>query len=206
MSSLEHFQLCCGLPVEKPFISVATEPSSDNYVENIIRHTVPINREQYGPNGAPFQARVFLRSHDCQVLCVGDKCDNCGTTETSMQKSSKAKAVKEAQPKNRLVATIHEQRVRSKQMEEMIAALDAEIEKNSIPVNETLEKDILEIFADNPSMEVTPHMRVFWEQQRKLIASSKFGRRYHPHIIRYFVSHCMQNHQQHIRSYKSLEF
>ncbi|XP_028394454.1 uncharacterized protein LOC114518646 [Dendronephthya gigantea] len=129
-----------------------------------------------------------------------------------MQKSSKAKAVKEARPvpakaplsatsKERLVATIQEQRVLTKQMEEKIAALEAEIEKNSIPVNEALEKDILAIFADNPSIEVTPHMRVFWEQQRKLVASPKFGRRYHPQIIRF----CLSLHAKSPAAYKELQ-
>ncbi|CAB4038849.1 Hypothetical predicted protein [Paramuricea clavata] len=39
-----------------------------------------------------------------------------------------------------------------------------------------MEKDILAILADR-SDEVTPHMKVFWEQQRKLLAMPKFGRR-----------------------------
>ena len=212
LSSLEQFQLCNGLPVDEPFISVAVDPSSDNCFASIIRHTVPINREQYEANGPPFQTRVFLRSHDCHVLCDGDKCDNCVTREKSIQNSSKAKAVKEALPvpakaplsatsKGRLVATIQEQRVLSKELEEKIAALEAEIEKNSVAVNETLEKDLLEIFANNPSMEVTPHMNVFWEQQRKLIASSKFGRRYHPHIIRF----CLSLHAKSPAAYKELQ-
>ena len=89
----------------------------------------------------------------------------------------------------------------SKQMEEKIAALEVEIEKNSVAVNETLEKDLLEIFANNPSMEVTPHMKVFWEQQRKLIASPKFGRRYHPHIIRF----CLSLHAKSPAAYKELQ-
>ena len=126
----------------------------------IIRHTVPINPEQYEAKGPQFQTQVFLRSHDCHVLCDGDKCDNCVTREKSIQKSSKAKAVKEALPvpakaplsatsKGRPVATIQEQHILSKQMEEKTAALEAQIEMNSVAVNETLEKDFLEIFANN---------------------------------------------------------
>ena len=89
----------------------------------------------------------------------------------------------------------------SKELEEKIAALEAEIEKNGVAVNETLEKDLLEIFANNPSMEVTPHMKVFWEQQRKLLASPKFGRRYHPHIIRF----CLSLHAKSPAAYKELQ-
>ena len=86
-------------------------------------------------------------------------------------------------------------------MEEKITTLEAEIEKNSIVVNETLEKDLPEIFANNPCMEITPHMRVFWEQQRKLIASPTFGRRYHPQIIRF----CLSLHAKSPAAYKELQ-
>ena len=50
-----------------------------------------------------------------------------------------------------------------------------------------MENDILTILVD-ASDEVTLHMRVFWEQRLKLLASPKFGRRYHPHIIRFCLS------------------
>ena len=50
-------------------------------------------------------------------------------------------------------------------------------------------------------MEVTPHMKVFWEQQRKLIAAPKFGRRYHPHIIRF----CLSLHAKSPAAYKELQ-
>ena len=77
-----------------------------------------------------------------------------------------------------MVATIQEQRVVRKQLEERVNQPESEIEKNSITVNEALEKDLLDIYANNTN-KVTPHMKVFWEQQRKLLASPKFVRRYH---------------------------
>ena len=57
----------------------------------------------------------------------------------------------------------------------------------------------MEIFA-NSSSEIIPHMKVFWEQQRKLIASPKFGRRYHPHVIRF----CLSLHAKSPAAYKEL--
>ena len=74
------------------------------------------------------------------------------------------------------------------------------MKKNSISVNEALEKDLLDIFANNTE-EVTPHMKVFWEQQRKLLASPKFGRRYHPHVIRF----CLSLHAKSPAAYKELK-
>ena len=43
-------------------------------------------------------------------------------------------------------------------------------------------------------------MKVFWEQQRKLIASPKFRRRYHPHVIRF----CLSLHAKSPAAYKEL--
>ena len=209
LSSLQQFQLCSGLPVEESFNSVAVDPSSDCF-GNVVRHTIPINIEKYDKNGPPFQAKIFLRSHDCDVLCNYEQCTNCKDKEMSLQKSFKAKATKEARPvhskapltataKERLVATVHHQRVVCKQLEDRVNQLETEIEKNSITVNEVLEKDLLEIFGKN-STEVSPHMQVFWEQQRKLLASPKFGRRYHPHVIRF----CLSLHAKSPAAYKEL--
>ena len=64
----------------------------------------------------------------------------------------------------RLVATVQQQRVVSKELEGRIAELEKEITTNSISIDKTMEKDILSILADR----VTPHMKVFWEQQRRL--------------------------------------
>ena len=99
-----------------------------------------------------------------------------------------------------MVATVREQRTVCKQLEERVNKLESEIEKNSISVNEALEKDLLDIYANNTE-EVTPHMKVFGEQQRKLLASPKFGRRYHPHVIRF----CLSLHAKSPAAYKELK-
>jgi hypothetical protein len=99
----------------------------------------------------------------------------------------KDKAPLSQSSKKRLVATVQRQRVVCKELEGRISQLEKEIAKNSVPIDETLEKDILAKLADSGD-EITPHMRVFWEQQRKMLASPKFGRRYHPHIIRFCLS------------------
>jgi hypothetical protein len=210
LSSLQQLQLCGVLLVEEPFNTVAADPSSD-CSGNIVCHTVPINVEKYEETGPLFQAKVFLRSDDCNILSPEDQCTNCKNKEQSLQKSLKAKAAKDARPvprktpliatgKERLVATVQEQRIVRKQLKERVNQLESEIEKNSIYVNEALEKDLLDIYANNTS-EVTPHMKVFWEQQRKLLASPKFGRRCHPHIIRF----CLSLHAKSPAAYKELK-
>ena len=62
-----------------------------------------------------------------------------------------------------------------------------------------MEKDILAILADSGE-EVTPHMKVFREQQRRLVAMPKFGRRYYPHVIQF----CLSIHAKSPAAYREL--
>ena len=56
-----------------------------------------------------------------------------------------------------------------------------------IGISESFEKDVLSIMGGQ-SLEATPHMKFFWQQQMKLLQSTKMGRRYHPQIIRFALS------------------
>jgi hypothetical protein len=78
--------------------------------------------------------------------------------------------------------------------------LEKEIIKNSISVDENLEKDIFSILADRSDEDVSPHMKLFWEQQRKLLQTPTFGRRYQPHLIRY----CLSIHAKSPAAYREL--
>ena len=152
-----------------------------------MRHTIPIEQMFYEEAGPPFQAHVFIRSEHCQLLCNDISCSDCVKMEKSLGKTKKNTAKRATEPlkgnaplsgssKERLICTVKKQRLVCKDLEGRIAELTQEMESNSIPVNETMEKDMLAILADR-SDEVTPHMKVFWEQQRKLLAMPKFGRR-----------------------------
>ena len=60
----------------------------------------------------------------------------------------KSNAPLSSSSKERLVATVQKQRIVCKELEGRIAELEKEIERNSIPIDETMEKDILAILAD----------------------------------------------------------
>ena len=49
-------------------------------------------------------------------------------------------------------------------------------------------------------MKQTLHTKLFWKQQKKLLASPKFGRRYHPHLIRF----CLFVHAKSPSAYREL--
>ncbi len=100
-----------------------------------------INLKSYEDGGPSFQTTVFLRSHNCEVLCEYSKCTFCEGAEKSLLKNTKATKGKE-----RLVATVQQQREIVKELEGRTSELEVEIEKNSITVNESLEKGLLKIY------------------------------------------------------------
>ena len=187
MSDLESYEICAGLSKTELTYSRCEDPSGTCSSSNVIRHTIPLKPEHYEEDGPPFQACIYIRSPDCELLCRDSSCSSCSKQETSFNKQKgksktqppvplKDKAPLSKSSKERLVATVQKQRIVSKELENRLSQLEKEIAKNSICVNETLGKDILTILADAGD-EVTPHMRVSWEQQRKLLASPKFGRK-----------------------------
>ena len=72
-------------------------------------------------------------------------------------------------------------------LEAKVKSMQAQIENDSIAVSETLEKDVLTIMGGQ-NLEITPHMKFFWEQQVRLRQANKFGRRFHPQVIRFALS------------------
>jgi hypothetical protein len=197
MSTLEGAEICEGLTKDEHANAMCEDPSLSGS-SSLMRHTIPIERKHYEEDGPPFQAHVFIRSENCELLCDDILCSSCMKQERSLGKMKESNAKRTVEPfksnaplssssKEILVATVQKQRIVCKELEGRIAEQEKEIERNSIPIDETMEKDILAILADGGD-KVTPHMKVFWEQQRKLLSMPKFGRRYHPHIIHFCLS------------------
>ena len=210
MSTLEEASICEGLSIDEHVNAICEDPTPGSGTSSVMRHTIPIERQHYEEDGPPFQAKVFIRSEQCELLCNDISCSSCIKQERSLGKMRENKAKQAVEPlksnaplsgssKARLVATVQQQRLVCKELEGRIAELEKEIERNSIPIDETMEKDILAILADSGE-EVTPHMKVFWEQQRILVAMPKFGRRYHPHVIRF----CLSVHAKSPAAYREL--
>ena len=187
MATLQSAQVCEGLSKEEHIVSLCEDPSPSCGTSSVMRHTIPIERKFYKEDGPPFQARVFIRSEHCKLLCNDISCSDCIKKETSLGKTKENTVKRATEPlksnaplsgssKERLISTVQKQRLVCKELEGRIAELTKEIERNSIPIDEAMEKDMLAILADR-SDEVTPHMKVFWEQQRKLLAMPTFGRR-----------------------------
>ncbi|CAB4002852.1 Hypothetical predicted protein [Paramuricea clavata] len=68
--------------------------------------------------------------------------------------------------------------------------MQQQIGKHGVNVSKPLEKDVLTIMSGQ-NLDSTPHMKLFWEQQMRLLQTNKMGRRYHPQVIRFaWPIHC----------------
>ena len=133
---------------------------------------MPIRPDKYEEDVLPFQATVFIRAQDCEVLSNSHRCSTCVDTkkriyqkkerpEKKMSEPVKNKAPLTTTSKSRLVATVQKQRRLCNQLQSRLADLEKEISKNSISVDGSLEKDIFSIMADCSDEDVSPHMKFF---------------------------------------------
>ncbi len=207
-AEIQSFYVCPGLPLSHDL--PVTDPVDG--VSQMTRHTVPISPDVYREKGVPYQVTLYIRSADCSMLQASSEnvCDSCSKVLASEQKQQNKLIMKSTMPlkdkaplagcsKERLIATVQQQRMECKELKGKLSALEKDISRNSITVNEALERDICDIMGST-DLKQTPHMEHFWKQQKKLLASPKFGRRYHPHLIRF----CLSVHAKSPSAYREL--
>ena len=168
MSTLEGAQICEGLSIDKHVSAICEYPATACGSSSITRHTIPIESYHYEEDGPPFQAKVFISSEQCELLCNDISCSSCPEQERFLGKTKQNKAKQAVEPlksnaplsgssKARLVATVQQQRLVCKELESRIAELEKEITTSSIPIDETMEKVILSILADSGEEVTPPH-------------------------------------------------
>lgn len=87
---------------------------------------------------------------------------------------------------DRIKLTLRGQRLKCADLERQLNEMKSEIAKSSIEVDHNLSNDVTTILSE--AQEVTPFMKLFWRQQKKLLQSSPSGVKYHPMVIRYALS------------------
>ena len=87
----------------------------------------------------------------------------------------------------RIKLTLQEQRLKCAQLEQALFEMRVELEKSRMEIENELSNDFLKIL-DSADTKITPFMKLFWQEQRKLFIRSTTGVRYHPMIIRFCLS------------------
>ena len=197
LSRVEESSLCQGLPGDFDVMSVVVDPTSKVTTPGtVLCHSLPkiLTSEQ-----THMKTSVVLRSVDCVDDNLEEQqCKPCRSANTAIKKASRRKSrASEAPAKDKapltacgpakLRATVRTERLHSKELEERLQSLEKKIKADSVHVDETIDKDILQIMS-NQNLDATQHMKLFWQRQVKVLQSNKHGRRYHPQVIRFALS------------------
>lgn len=185
LKNITHLNLCPGV--------------HDMKSKDLISHIVPCDIDTQVEYELPFQTIGYERSKDCLVLHEEDRiCLNCEKIHQKHKKFQKAKSYTPVHPNTPLSKTnpeqiimeLKEQRKEVKELRNKLTKMENEIKLNSsVIVDEELGQDIFRIMDDNSESmsSISPFMKLFWEQQKKLFGKGT-GVRYHPMIIRFCLS------------------
>jgi len=189
VKKLEGYKLCSGV-----------QPGE--LTSKLFHHVIPLSADPLCEDdpGQLFPSKGYWRLKDCSVMCNEEEsvCEPCSEYLTSAMKVTKTKERRLAAPAQvkapvsktnpeRLKLTLQSQRLRCAELEEKLNEMSMEIQRNSIEVDHELSNDFASIFSD-ADREITPFMSLFWQQQKKLFASTAKGVRYRPMIIRFCLS------------------
>ena len=143
-----------------------------------------------------FMSKEYFRDPYCQVLVSKEgicrECQDAQWIVDELNNNKKSRLKTPAKPNapvsathsERLKLTLQSQHLQVKQLEE---GMRIELHKSSIPVNESLDKDILHIMYQK-GKDMSPFMQLFWEEQKKAFDQSSTGVRYHLMIILFCLS------------------
>ncbi len=182
---IESFQICDG--VSEKVINA-----------NLINHVVPQKIDPLRDESFPYARQEYSRVLDCEILIEGTQCSDCACLEKKLQwqRQNKERSLSVPAKPNapisitapvKIKLALQQQRLKCAQLEEKLKEMDAELKKNAVPISEYLGEDIINIFHDCGD-NVTPFMKLFWQEQQKLAQRSSKGFRFHPMIIRYCLS------------------
>ena len=183
--TMESYTLCSGVLKLSCVAKTVEDPSGPQTSGKnmIVRHTIPVVKDanenfagsDSGVQPMPFKVCTFFRTEKCEMLCqpslqiccscltANEKClreleKKNSTSSTPLPK----KAPLSVSPVPRLVATINQHWLECKQLEQRMK----QISTNGMKLSEGLENDITSVISKH-SLECSPHMKLFWEQQKK---------------------------------------
>ena len=84
--------------------------------------------------------------------------------------------------------TLQNYRMENKMLKLEVEKLQAEISRSSMTVSPDLNNDFMSIMSSTESKNISPFMKLFWEEQQKDLNSSKTGISHHPMVIRYCLA------------------
>lgn len=156
-------------------------------------------KKQKKKNSNSSLIKVFWGAKGCLLIQEqGEACCVCTTYAGCANSAQKAKESRSSKPAHlnapvsktdpeRIKLTLQELRLKCAQLEQALFEMRVELEKSSMEIDNELSNDFVKIL-DSADTKITPFMKLFWQEQRKLFTRSTTGVRYHPMIIRFCLS------------------
>ena len=188
ISTISSYDLCSG-------ITDKFAVNSNSYIKHIVPKKFNLFEVNDCDNPFPVNQTEYFRSQSCEILvATAGICCACNTLQSKKVKSLKRKSTYLHVPAKlnapisitspeRIVLTLQGHRLENRMLQAQIEELKLEIHTAARSVSEDLNHDLISIMSSNTN--ITPFMKLFWEEQQKYLKSSKQGIRYHPMIIRY---------------------
>eukprot|EP00112_Aurelia_sp_Birch-Aquarium-sp1_P018468 Seg4408.1 transcript_id=Seg4408.1/GoldUCD/mRNA.D3Y31 product="Transposable element P transposase" protein_id=Seg4408.1/GoldUCD/D3Y31 len=180
ISVVNGYTICCGiLEIE------LTDFGS------FINHCIPKKCEATDTGISPLHQTEFHRALSCQILTATNQCNDCISCERNVAKGAKRKRDNLAVPAKlnapisqtsteRVIFTLQGYRAENRALKAQIEEIRQELESSAVPVSQDLRKDLTDIMSGIDEEKIPPFMRLFWEEQKNYLSSSKTGIRYHP--------------------------
>lgn len=181
VKELEGYKLCNGVQTLE-------------LTSKLFHHVVPINHDTVSEHEEEeaeeeeqqqFPHKGFWRAKGCLLIQEqGEACCVCTTYAGCANSAQKAKEsrssmnapVSKTDPE-RIKLTLQEQRLKCAQLEQALFEMRVELVKSSMEIDNELSSDFVKIL-DSADTKITPFMKLFWQEQRKLFTrSTTFGLR-----------------------------
>ena len=179
MSNIESYNICNGLNENIP----TTDP-----------HVVPSETDIDNLGSSKYNSITFYRSENCFLHNSGTKCSNCLLHEkdnckklkrqlkTINTQASKYAPLSKTHPNRRIL--VLEQKCTDLQND--VNKMKAELPEKGVTLDAKMGADIEQIMSENSN--ISPFMKMFWEERNKLQGSNTHGVKYHPMLIRFCLS------------------
>jgi len=188
LSSFNQYQICSGID------NAMNLPQSKLSIHSIpLRFTVDPDSEH------PNQSDQSHRSSLCSLLLLGDsdsQCLACISLQKTLRTEKKNLSKKIEQPASKFapLSVTHPERIKKALIKERemckkltfdVERLKKEVNKKGIKLDSDLADDFETILTANTD-QITPFMKLFWDEQKKLAQQNQF--QYHPMLIRFCLS------------------
>lgn len=150
--------------------------------------------------GSPNASKTYYRAPTCCILlCIDDDkiCNDCKQHIVNIKKKEQRKERQINTPakpnaplsqthRRKIESALKEERNKTNKLNKEIRKMKEQISTMGVEIDPVLSKDFEDVLLQNEK-NITPFMKLFWEQQ-KLARSSNGSIRYHPMMIRFCLS------------------